>query len=163
MSKKKSHHKKMTPGGSSLPKALDRAEQLLLQKRWMDAADLLVELTERHPNNFDVWAMLADAYQHLKDAPGLWETVMALLRIEPESADNWFNAVHVAMMNGMPFTALDYAREFLRRFPDSYHAKDIRSDQELLEKAVVDIRNPPQQTQMRRIRISSTWNRPRLL
>src|SRR5689334_10818042 len=131
----------MMSGGGSISKGLERADELLHEKRWTDAANLLVGLTGRFPNNFDVWAMLAEAYQQLKDYPGLWEAVLALLRLQPEEPDNWYNAVHVAMMSEMPFTALDYAREYLRRFPDNRRAKDIKSDLEILEKAIVGIRS----------------------
>jgi len=126
--------------GSGLGYTLGRAEQCLRMKQWDEAADLLEPLTERYPNNSDVWAMLGEAYNQLGDAYGLWDVSQNLLRLEPQEPDNWYNAVGVSLLNMMPFTAKYFADEFLRQFPTDTHAQDIREQRVNLEKACSEIK-----------------------
>ncbi len=120
---------------------LAAAENFLRRRQWREVDELLTPLINRMPNNRELWAILGDARTHLDDKRRLWEVSEAMLRLEPNEPDNWFNAVNVAMMNQMVFTALHYAHEFLRRFPDNANASTIRKDQALLESMVADLRH----------------------
>ena len=132
-------HGKKTAHGSRGGNPLAKAEELLDARKWEEAAELLTTLTEQRPNNRDAWAMLGEALMNLEDARGLWTVARTLIRLEPAAEANWFNAVNVAMINGMPFSASNYAEEFISRFPDSPFMKDIRKQQEVLQQAIAAI------------------------
>jgi len=122
---------------------LIQAEKLLDARKWDEARDLLLDVTAQHPNNRDAWAMLSEALTELKDYRPMWWATQNLLRLEPHAEENWFNAVSVAFTNMMPFTALEYCHEFLRRFPGSFYTAEIRETQATLEAATDDIRRSP--------------------
>lgn len=139
MSKKGKQHPQATQVRSQLAKA----DQLLKQRNWGEARTLLLRLTAAHPNNVEAWTMLAEALHRLKNNRESWWALQSLLRLEPDVEVHWMNVISSAVLNGMPFVALDYIHTFLERFPEGQYSAETRQHQADLEPIIAQIRTTP--------------------
>lgn len=121
--------------GSPRPQ-IDKALEMVDAEEWNRAIILLKPLARQWPNNSDIWSGLMDCYQNLEDHLFMWQPVLNLLRLAPADPAHWFNRVVVASNIGLTYTTVRCASEFLERFPNDPHCKNVKRIQQSAEKAV---------------------------
>jgi tetratricopeptide (TPR) repeat protein len=138
MSKKKKQRPtaKRPPAVSSKEwESLDEAERLLRRRKWAEAKDLLEPFSRRHPNHLQALLMLSDVYAQAEDQMGFWDVTDRLIRLDPDTPEHWSNMATICMANGLVFSALHYATQFLERWPDDRLAGETREKKDLLQDA----------------------------
>lgn len=125
-------HAPTTPG-------LKKAQQLMAERRWTEAAERLNEFTRDHPDDTQAWTMLGEVYQVQQNISGLWQVADRLIALEPGEPEHWFNAIITCMANGLPFSALHHANHFLSQWPNHDMAGEVGKMQAELQRAADEI------------------------
>lgn len=134
MPKRKPHRpskpaiKAVTP---SLPpylrEGLIEAEELIDDREWREAADLLGELNQRYPRRTPVLSLLLEVWQELNDVPRCLTVAEQLLKITPDDAAMTLFVATMYVMNSYLALSLPVFQRFQERWPEHERAAGARS------------------------------------
>jgi tetratricopeptide (TPR) repeat protein len=115
---------------SSMPRRalaeLEEAEDLIHDKRYSEALDMLESLDRRYPKRDEILRTLVNLYLDLNDMKGYLSAMRDLSEIAPHDADVQLGLAGAYMTNVFPAHAAQQFKHFLRKFPDDERANDAR-------------------------------------
>lgn len=116
---------------------LQKIEELIDRKRWMEALELLQPLEWRYPNRPEVISDLAFVYAHIGDMRQHQEYCERLVALLPNNADMAYMLAGAYLNNVRPFLALPAFHQALERWPDHRAAAQARQTVADLEVALL--------------------------
>jgi tetratricopeptide (TPR) repeat protein len=132
MANKKSskHARQYRAGGfgvKSLLPELQKAEALMIRKKWREAYQVLENLRQTYPTNVDVLTHLVNVCLELNDIPGYTQACERLLKVDPRNSDAAYGLAGGYLSCMHPLLALQAFHHALDRFPNHEKAKEART------------------------------------
>ncbi|MFH2103921.1 MAG: tetratricopeptide repeat protein [Chloroflexota bacterium] len=122
-----------------LREGLLEAEELLEQKKTVEAKIMLEELDKKFPHQFDVLGFLANACVDTKDSHGYLEAMLELHKLRPTSPDINLGLAGAYLNTGRLSLALQIFERFLDRWPGHPAAGDAQKTVQVLHKGLKEI------------------------
>jgi tetratricopeptide (TPR) repeat protein len=104
---------------------LQYAKNLAASRRWEEAADVVGELLERHPDNTPALELMLQISSELEDPVAIWLAAWKLVKLSPDDQHAYFALAAASMANAMPFCALYYTQDSLRRWLNGHNTKEL--------------------------------------
>lgn len=120
---------------------LARIADFMLEKDFETAYDMLSLFLERHPDSVPGLQMMTDAADEIGDTVESWRCSWKLARLIPNEPMAVFNAANFSIALALPFAALHYAEQYLKRWPDGEYAADVRELQDQVQQLAEAIRD----------------------
>lgn len=126
MAKKKSPPSKTQGFGTKrlLPE-LQKAEGLMVRKKWMEAREVLENLSLSYPQQVSVLEHLVNVCYEMHDIPAYTRACERLLKVDPKNADAAYGLAGGYLTSLHPLLALQAFHHALDRFPHHEKAKDV--------------------------------------
>jgi predicted Zn-dependent protease len=121
-------------------KLLDDIEAMIDDGEWDDAEQKLLSFTRNHPDVAPGWEVLFRLSTETQDYPTAYHALTNLVVLEPDEEEHLYNLVIVSASLKLLFIPLDYAEQFLKRFPQSSGVKEIRNLHDNTKAAVEQLR-----------------------
>jgi tetratricopeptide (TPR) repeat protein len=112
---------------------LQYARNLAASDRWEEAADVVAELLERHPDSIPALELMLQISSELEDPTAMWFAAWKLVKLSPDDQNAYFALAAASMANALPFCALYFAQDYLRRWPKGNNADDLAELKETVE------------------------------
>jgi tetratricopeptide (TPR) repeat protein len=136
-SKQRSKRKSSQKAPASMPRALldglIEAQELIEQKEWLEAREILLALDRRYPNRSEVLTELVLLAHEMKNNQELLRYIQQLAKVQPNDPSTMLTLANAYMVNLFPAIAIQTYRRFLARHPNDPDADQARKDLALLE------------------------------
>ncbi len=109
-----------------LAEGLGKAYQLLEEKNWGEARDLLLELDRAYAEQPDVLGLLSRLYLEVQDLPGYLSVMEQFHKLAPTDPDVAVGLAGAYASNQYPALAIRAFRNYLRRWPAHAGAAEAR-------------------------------------
>lgn len=118
---------------------LDKVYDLIDEKKWATARLKLEQLNERHPNNIEILAALAQTYYYLHEHSLYLGLCIRLTQLEPNDPHNFLALASSYLFHGRPVLAYRTFQHVLTKWPECDDAEGARDTVQKLEVGLVKI------------------------
>jgi tetratricopeptide (TPR) repeat protein len=115
------------------------SHQLMDDRRFAEAEELLTKERERRPNSPEILEALIELYQQTRDHQSLAELAPRLVRLQPRDPEAFLIMAQSYLFCGRLAIALETYRQFLTRWPGHEHKSKAMAAIGLLEPEVAKI------------------------
>jgi tetratricopeptide (TPR) repeat protein len=104
---------------------LQYATNLVNAHRYEEAEDVVADLLERQPHSVPALELMLHISGELEDPHRMWLASWKLVKLSPGDENPYFALAAASVANALPFCALYYAQDYLRRWPQGDHVADL--------------------------------------
>ncbi len=130
-------------GAKNLSPELQKAEALLVRRKWAEAREVLESLSRSYPQNIDVLAHLVNVNYQLKDMSAYQHACERYVEVDPKAADVHFALAGTYLTNGRYILAQQAFQRAVERWPDHEKAEKASELLEELQVQVQDVLDHP--------------------
>ena len=105
-------------GSKSLEAELHRAERYLIKEDWKTATEILLGLSQQHPEDKKVWGYLTEAVFEMGDMQLYQKACEGLLAADPKNGNSAYALASVYLNNQHPLLAMETFQRALELAPD---------------------------------------------
>ncbi|MBD2774975.1 tetratricopeptide repeat protein [Iningainema tapete] len=113
-------------GVKNLTTEISKAEALIVRKKWVEAREVLQDLSQSYPQQVEILSHLVNVCYELKDFPSYIQACERLVKADPNNSHAHFALAGGYVATYHPLLALQTFRHALNRWPNHEKAAETR-------------------------------------
>ncbi|NJK63892.1 MAG: tetratricopeptide repeat protein [Synechococcaceae cyanobacterium SM2_3_1] len=130
-------------GVKNLSPELQKADALLVRRKWEEAQEVLESLSRSYPQNTDILSRLINVNYELQDMPAYQHACERYVKVDPKAADVQFELAGAYVMSERYILALQAFQRALARWPHHQRAEEASRLVEELQAPVQEVLDHP--------------------